>query len=73
MSISTARHLLGKAMQVKALTEHEVRTIIGVIRKDERTKIFKPAVVVLLESQAKGKDVSAAVEIVELIKGKNKW
>lgn len=73
MGMSTARHLLGKAMQGIALTEDEVRTIIGVIRKDERLKIFKPAVDVLLKNSADGKDVSAAIQIVELIRGKYKW
>ena len=73
MGMSTARHLLSKAMRGEALSQDEVRTIIGVIRKDERIKIFKPAVDLVIDSHAQGKDVAVALEIVDLIKGKNKW
>ena len=41
MSMSPAFHLLGKAMKANIINENEVKTIIGVIRKDEQKRIIK--------------------------------
>lgn len=40
MSMSPAYHLLGKTMQGESLNENQIKTIIGVIRKDERVKML---------------------------------
>lgn len=69
MSMSPAFHLLGKAMQGESLNENQIKTIIGVIRKEERMRIIK-----LLRSVTDNTDwIEMPMKDIEsLIKGEQK-